>query len=67
VVTSSSEGGTLPKPIGGQLLVFNPDAAHDPWDHAAGPDYWPLTAYDNLYPHEGSPMAVMPGGDYTDP
>ncbi len=67
LVVAAPFGCPLLSPIGGQLLVFDPDAAHDPWDHTAGPDYWPLTAYDNLYPFDGSPLAVMPGGDYTDP
>jgi hypothetical protein len=57
-------GCTLPAPIGAQLLAFDPNT---PLDIAESPGFWPLTAYDNLYPHEGSPLAVMPGGDYTHP
>lgn len=57
-------GCTLPAPIGGQLLVFDPNTPYDPSNY---PNYWPLTAYDNLYPHEGSPLAVMPGSYSGDP
>ena len=64
LVVAAPFGSELPSGISGRLLVFDPNT---PLNSTEDPGYWPLTAYDTFYPHEGSPLAVMPGGAAVDP